>query len=282
VFAKDYLLPGLPVIISGAIDHWPALEPVGQRRWDNLNYLRSVAGVRTVPVETGPHYLADGWAQTTMSVSDFIDTHLCPGASYCDTADAKLNMMGDPNQDTATTAAASPVVGYLAQHALFDQVPRLKDDIEEPVYCCLPSQPQLDLGQTTTAADAAKAEPDNSTLSEPIVQAWFGPKGTVSPLHQDRYTNLLCQVTGAKYVQLVPADPALTPALFTAPGNMSNTSTVDVEHPDPDAHAEFIEKVRPLASEGVLRAGEMLFIPVKTWHYIKAVEGPSMSVSFWW
>ena len=27
--------------------------------------------------------------------------------------------------------------------------------------------------------------------------------------------------------------------------------------------------------------GDVLFMPAKTWHYVRAVEGPSLSVSYW-
>lgn len=48
-----------------------------------------------------------------------------------------------------------PAIGYLAQHALFDQVPELQRDILTPEYCSL--------GDGEIQA----------------VNAWFGPPGTV-------------------------------------------------------------------------------------------------------
>ena len=47
-------------------------------------------------------------------------------------------------------------VGYLAQHPLFEQIPALAGDIQEPQYCAL-------------------GEGDVRS-----VNAWFGPPGTVS------------------------------------------------------------------------------------------------------
>jgi lysine-specific demethylase 8 len=50
-------------------------------------------------------------------------------------------------------------------------------DIFEPEYCCLSDN--LDEGAVT---------------EETHINAWFGPKGTVSPLHHDPKHNLLAQV----------------------------------------------------------------------------------------
>ncbi|XP_034824951.2 bifunctional peptidase and arginyl-hydroxylase JMJD5 [Maniola hyperantus] len=66
---------------------------------------------------------------------------------------------------------ASSTTGYLAQYQLFDQIPELKNDITEPEYCCFS---------------------DNDGCID--IMAWYGPKGTVSPLHHDPKKNLLAQV----------------------------------------------------------------------------------------
>ena len=55
------------------MDHWPAME-----RWQSLEYLTARAGLRTVPVEVGSHYLAEGWGQRLMPLSDFIQRHVRP------------------------------------------------------------------------------------------------------------------------------------------------------------------------------------------------------------
>ena len=45
-FLRDYFLKGSPVILSDCMAHWPA-----RAKWNDINYLKNVAGYRTVPVE---------------------------------------------------------------------------------------------------------------------------------------------------------------------------------------------------------------------------------------
>ncbi|NWI19439.1 KDM8 demethylase, partial [Crypturellus soui] len=146
-------------------------------------------------------------------------------------------------------------VGYLAQHQLFDQIPELKEDISIPDYCCL-----------------GEGEEDNITIN-----AWFGPEGTISPLHQDPQQNFLAQVFGRKYICLY--SPQDSENLYPHESQLlHNTSQVDVENPDLIKFPNF----RNASSQScVLMPGQVLFIPVKYWHYVRSLD-ISFSVSFWW
>ncbi|XP_038838900.1 lysine-specific demethylase 8-like isoform X1 [Salvelinus namaycush] len=224
-FKKDFLDPQKPVILEGIIDHWPAFK---NHPW-SIEYLQTVAGCRTVPVEVGSRYTDEEWSQTLLTVNEFIDRYIIV-------------------KDASS-------LGYLAQHQLFDQVPELKDDIRIPDYCCL-----------------GEGEEDDITIN-----AWFGPGGTVSPLHQDPQQNFLAQVVGRKYIRLY--SPEDTEKLYPHQLQLlHNTSQVEVESPDVERFPEF---VKAPYLECVLQPGEVLFIPVKHWHYVRSLE-LSFSVSFWW
>ncbi|XP_062470711.1 bifunctional peptidase and arginyl-hydroxylase JMJD5 isoform X2 [Pezoporus occidentalis] len=146
-------------------------------------------------------------------------------------------------------------VGYLAQHQLFDQIPELKEDISIPDYCCL-----------------GEGEEEHITIN-----AWFGPEGTISPLHQDPQQNFLAQVFGRKYIRLY--SPQDSENLYPHESQiLHNTSQVDVEDPDLVKFPNF----RKAAFQScVLMPGQVLFIPVKYWHYVRSLD-VSFSVSFWW
>lgn len=230
-FNTNYLLPLKPVILEGIIDHWPALN---EHPW-SIEYLRSVAGCRTVPVEVGSRYTDEEWSQTLLTVNEFIDRYI-------------LNRFKVSKDGVKS-------VGYLAQHQLFDQIPELKEDIRLPDYCCL-----------------GEGDEDDITIN-----AWFGPGGTVSPLHQDPQQNFLAQVVGSKYIRLY--SPEDTDKLYPHQSQLlHNTSQVEVENPDT---VQFPEFAKAPYLECVLQPGDMLFIPVQHWHYIRSLE-LSFSVSFWW
>ena len=67
---------------------------------------------------------------------------------------------------------------------------------------------------------------------------------------------------------------------------LSNTSQIDVERFEDVANnngydTQFPEFKSVPFHEFILEEGEMLYIPPKHWHYVRALE-TSFSVSFWW
>jgi len=101
-FLARHLQPRVPLVIIGAMDDWPALS-----QWSDMGYIKEKAGSRLVPVELGRHYLDDNWSQTLMPMAEFIESHI---------------------------EAANARTGYLAQHALFEQIAELQHDIIAPFY----------------------------------------------------------------------------------------------------------------------------------------------------
>ncbi|KAM7528899.1 hypothetical protein LguiB_032309 [Lonicera macranthoides] len=222
-FLRDYFLKGSPVILSDCMAHWPA-----RAKWNDINYLKNVAGYRTVPVEVGKNYLSTEWKQELITFSDFLERIL---------------------HNDCTSAVPT----YLAQHQLFDQIQELRRDIIIPDYCFAGG------GEIRS------------------LNAWFGPAGTVTPLHHDPHHNILAQVVGKKYIRLYPA--SLSEELYPHTDFMlSNSSQVDLDNIDEE---EFPKVVDLEFIDCILEEGEMLYIPPKWWHYVRSLT-TSFSVSFWW
>eukprot|EP00850_Spirogloea_muscicola_P008862 SM000048S16574 [mRNA] locus=s48:533740:534784:+ [translate_table: standard] len=140
---------------------------------------------------------------------------------------------------------------------------------------------------------AAASDPELVQAGHGVYQrnVWMGPAGTATPLHRDPYHNLLVQVWGSKYVRLY--SPASSTALhpFAAPLHLRNTSQA---RPTADLHFQLQVNVEAAGAAGQwpgfgaapfwechLQPGEGLYIPLKWWHYIRAVDN-SLSISFWW
>ncbi|KAJ7063462.1 hypothetical protein C8F01DRAFT_1209770 [Mycena amicta] len=118
---------------------------------------------------------------------------------------------------------------YLAQHSLLMQFPSLRADIQVPdyVYAAVPRP--------------AGCEPPGND-EQLVINAWLGPKDTISPAHTDPYFNMYVQVVGRKMVWLAP--PSCGPC------------------------------------RNALGPGDVLYIPAGWWHAMRA-ESRSFSVSMW-
>ena len=103
------------------------------------------------------------------------------------------------------------------------------------------------------------------------VYLWFGPAGTVTPLHHDVCNIFIAQVTGRKQVKMIP------PYEWAYLNNeIGFFSSVDCENPDIERYPEF-RNAQVLNVN--LEAGEVLFIPVGWWHQVRSLQA-SMTVSF--
>jgi hypothetical protein len=100
---------------------------------------------------------------------------------------------------------------------------------------------------------------------------WFGPAGTVTPLHHDVLNVFMSQVRGRKRVTLIPSEQ-----IHRVYNDIGVYSEVDCEKPD---YSEFPEFRNAPIQRFVLKPGEVLFVPVGWWHHVRALD-ISVTVSF--
>ncbi|KAI0478752.1 hypothetical protein GGR56DRAFT_631634 [Xylariaceae sp. FL0804] len=290
---RDAQLGPEPLVLRGALGDWPALS---SRPWSRPAYLlaQTFGGRRLVPVEVGRSYVDAGWGQRILPFGDFLREYIGYNPSSSSSS--------SPSGGGGAPAVVRPTTAYLAQHPLLAQLPALRADIRVPDYCY------------TSPPPPPPPSPVVPELDEPLLNAWLGPAGTVTPSHTDPYHNVLAQVVGRKYVRLhAPREGARMAARSGEGGvDMSNTSQLDVgvlegwdEDPaaaaddddddENDAETEegkaaekAAEKARAIAAfraapfvDCILEPGDALYIPVGWWHYVRGLS-VSFSVSFWW
>lgn len=249
-----------PILLTDTINDWPAMKT-----WQDPRHLLrlTLGGRRCVPIEIGETYTHADWRQEIMPLRRFMHDYLSPI---------------DPEETGARE------IGYLGQHNLFHQIPKLQHDIRIPDYCYT-APPE---GTSTSRLGLPAVPP----VDEPQKNIWLGPKGTRTPLHTDPYHNIFCQVVGHKYVRLYP--PEATESVYPRGEddngiNESNTSEVEIRLDRRQASNVAVEDVEsfPLFMsqtnyhEVIVGPGECLYIPAGWWHYIESLTASS-SVSFWW
>ncbi|KXJ92156.1 hypothetical protein Micbo1qcDRAFT_59948 [Microdochium bolleyi] len=295
----DKALGPAPLIIRGSIEGWPARST---RPWNYPASLlpRTFDGLRLVPIEVGRSYVDEGWGQKLVTFADFIQDYIDPSIQQRSGTDVGTGSDGDNISGAKDTPGATTLiknVGYLAQHPLFTQLPELRNDILIPDYCY-------------TAPPLHPTDPtmDQPELEGPLLNAWFGPPGTITPLHTDPYHNILAQVVGRKYVRLYsPLETERMQGRGRENGvEMSNTSIFDVgvlegwDEPgekstdDEEGEMDKADVTQQSATAAtaaafkeipfvdcILEPGDVLYIPIGWWHYVRGLS-VSFSVSFWW
>lgn len=268
IFGKEWSQKPFVLQRHGYVQGWKALSS-----WASIDYLRSIAGPgRLVPIEVGKDYRTEEWTQRLMSWDYFLQS---------------LDFPEHPAQPQNE-------VLYLAQHNLFMQFPALEGDIGIPeyVYAC-PDPP--------SCYPAYKPPGNTDGL---IINAWLGPRGTISPAHTDPFFNCYAQVVGRKTVWLAPpdvsdsmypfdistsdtVDKSRNPAANVTEPSMCNTSRVDVfpdsaeaEQASRDIFPDFWKEVPQKAMCMTLAPGDVLFFPPGWWHAMRSEE-TSFSVSMW-
>lgn len=152
----------VPVVVSGAMDDWPA------RSWSpqHLQQFRDV----TVPVEV------------SYNGGDYRDLHVAPSSSggarhFEADMQVPLSFLLDSMQASGTRQSPAEVLLYAAQVDLLSLIPQLEDGVKAPPLKLIVDR----LYKRNT---------------------WLGPAGTITPLHCDPYFNLFCQVWGSKYIRI--------------------------------------------------------------------------------
>lgn len=100
---------------------------------------------------------------------------------------------------------------------------------------------------------------------------WFGPQGTITPLHHDLTNNFMAQVYGRKLVTLIPSYD-----LSYVYNELHCYSSVDAGDPDLNRFPLF-DQASVIHCE--IGPGDLLFLPIGWWHYVEGLT-VSITVSF--
>ena len=100
---------------------------------------------------------------------------------------------------------------------------------------------------------------------------WFGPAGTITPLHHDLTNNFMAQVCGRKLIKLVTA--CQMPYVYN---HYHCYSEIDMDNID---YARYPLFQKANVMELILEPGEILFLPIGCWHYVRGLD-ISITMSF--
>lgn len=214
-FLDQYYSTNRPVVITGAMDDWPAMT-----RWTG-EYLKGRFGDRTVEVQANRNSDANYELNQTklkkeMRFGEFVDI---------------TETVGQTNNYYITANNSGKNKAALTE--LWDDIVLFPDYLRDD-------------------------DPANRGFF------WFGPKGTVTPLHHDLTNNFMAQVRGRKLVRLI-APPEL-PDLYN---HRHCYSQVNLDAVDYDRFPLFREA---RVIDVTIGPGDLFFLPVGWWHYVRGLD----------
>lgn len=220
-FLRDYYTANRPVVITGMMDDWPAIQT-----WSPAS-LRERFGQREVEIQVGRTQNQRYEMEATRH------KQLMPFSQYVD-----LVVNGGSTNDYYMTANNSSR-NYEALKELWNDI------VQIPEYL------------------------DGNSSQRGFF--WFGPQGTITPLHHDLTNNFMAQVYGRKLIRLVPSCDL--PHVYNEHHCYSkvDAGNIDLQHfPD-------FSQCRVIDCE--IGPGEILFLPIGWWHYVVGLE-ISITMSF--
>jgi Cupin-like domain len=116
---------------------------------------------------------------------------------------------------------------------------------------------------------------DSSTVTKNL---WFGPAGTISPLHFDRSHNLLHQHCGRKHVVVI--DPSRFDLMKPGSKNSESPHVSSLDLVTSGFNID-LSRLNAPCLETILEPGEVLFLPAFWWHNVISLDS-AISVNYWW
>ncbi|CEF69151.1 Lysine-specific demethylase 8 [Strongyloides ratti] len=220
-FLIEYFLKSKPVIIKEYVNKWNAFN-----KWNHKFFYQSFY-YRSIPVEYGESYISSDYNSKVITFGEYLKT-------------------------TNNT-------GYLAQHNIFHQIPKLKDDImiTSLIFC----------------------DSITSDYSDVDMNIFLGKPKSYSPLHQDPRHNFFCQINGMKFVRLISNKYDKTKQLYCFDDDTTNknSSKVNIFNIDKKLYPNISDVV---FEDYLMKPGDCLFIPRGYFHAMYGLTN-NISLSQW-
>jgi lysine-specific demethylase 8 len=107
---------------------------------------------------------------------------------------------------------------------------------------------------------------------------WFGPAGTISPLHFDRSHNLLHQHYGRKHIVIVHPSEFRLDTAGAKNSASPHVSSLDLVDANLNIDLPLLDAPN---FDAILEPGDILLLPALWWHNVVSLEA-SISVNYWW